>query len=114
MATCPTIKIRTGHSTPARGIHSGKCLNRRKRSGESNRKGEINYTRNKERKYKEKYGPDGERGRGRDREWRKHMGCAFLSRLNIRRLPCSVADPDRFGPDPDLTSENRPDPDSSK
>jgi hypothetical protein len=25
----------------------------------------------------------------------------------------SVADPDRFGPDPDLTSENRPDPDSS-
>ncbi len=24
----------------------------------------------------------------------------------------SVADPDRFGPDPDLTSENRPDPDS--
>jgi hypothetical protein len=26
----------------------------------------------------------------------------------------SVADPDRFGPDPDPTSENRPDPDSSK
>jgi hypothetical protein len=24
----------------------------------------------------------------------------------------SVADPDRFGPDPDPTSENRPDPDS--
>jgi hypothetical protein len=26
----------------------------------------------------------------------------------------SVADPDRFGPDPDPTSENRPDPDLSK
>jgi hypothetical protein len=29
-------------------------------------------------------------------------------------LKGSVADPDRFGPDPDPTSENRPDPDSSK
>ncbi len=27
-------------------------------------------------------------------------------------LATSVADPDRFGPDPDTTSENRPDPDS--
>jgi hypothetical protein len=29
-------------------------------------------------------------------------------------LAASVADPDRFGPDPDPTSENRPDPDSVK
>jgi hypothetical protein len=30
---------------------------------------------------------------------------------DLGTLQSSVADPDRFGPDPDPTSENRPDPD---
>jgi hypothetical protein len=42
----------------------------------------------------------------------------LLTDMQNIMVPTSVADPDRFGPDPDPTSENRPDPvldpDSSK